>query len=242
MKAKKPDNGQNQDQMIPKQKESSKEPEVQETAKQPGQAFEVSDQEEIEYLEQEQGERKLSCRDESETTAEITAEEQNLIKKLETELDNKEKELTQFKTMAEEYKDKYLRALAELDNFKKRAEKEKEEFYQYALSDLLKEILSVIDNFERALKTSPENTEDKTLREGVELIYRMLLNLISRYGVTPIELKDNKFDPAIHHALAVEESEEVHDPKIKEELQKGYFIHNRLLRPTMVKVIIPKKN
>ncbi len=242
MRSKKPENSQNQDQMIKKQKDSSSVSEAQETKNQSDQSFQVSDQEEIEYLEQEQADKNLSCGDQGEPEVASTEKEQKLIKQSGAKLDNKEKELARFKTMAEEYKDKYLRALAELDNFKKRTEKEKEDFYQYALSDLLKEILSIIDNLERALKATQENIEDEPIREGIELIYRMLLNLVSKYGVTPIEIKDNKFDPAIHHALTAEESEEVQEPKIKEELQKGYFIHNRLLRPTMVKVIIPKKN
>jgi len=101
--------------------------------------------------------------------------------------------------------------------------------------------LPIIDNFERALKT-PEDTDGKTFREGIDLIYRMLLNFLARHGVKPIELKDNRFDPTLHHALASEESEEVSEPQIKEELQKGYLIHDRLLRPTMVKVLVPKKN
>jgi molecular chaperone GrpE len=238
MKTKKSESNQEKDKTQETKKESSEKIIVEETENQPNQAFKVSDQEEIEYLQKAEEERTAPCA----AAAEPGASEEELIKKLETELELKEKELAQFKSLVEEFKDKYLRALAELDNVRKRTEKEKEEFYQFALSDLFKEILTVIDNFERALKTSDEETDGKTLREGVELIYRMLLNLIKKFGVTPIELKDNKFNPAIHQALASEESEEVSEPEVKEELQKGYFIHNRLLRPTMVKVIIPKKN
>lgn len=205
---------------------------------QPGQTFKVSEQEEIEYLEQEKEEKDLVCS--SSEAREQPREE--LIQKLQAELENKNHELEQLQKAVEELKEKFLRAAAELDNVRKRAERDKEEFYQYALSDLLRDILPIIDNFERALKSAEASTDGQTFREGVELIYRMLLNLIRKYGVKPIELKDNRFDPNLHHALASEESDEVSEPLIKEELQKGYLIHNRLLRPTMVKVIIPKKD
>jgi len=206
--------------------------------------FEVTEQEEIEYLNTEREEETETC--EKEGIPEVSSKEQEekssqLIEKLQEEIKVKETEIKELQQQLEELKDKYLRQLAELDNVRKRTEREKEDYFQYALTDLLREILPIIDNFERALKT-PDEVDGRTFREGVELIYRMLLNLLQRHGVRPIELQNDKFDPNLHHALASEESDEVSEPKIKEELQKGYFIHNRLLRPTMVKVIIPKKN
>jgi len=217
---------------------------IKETGPQPGPGFKVSEEEEIEYLNQEEEERTASCKVESggADSGAKKEETEKIIQELKKELELKEKENADLKNQIEELKDKFLRSVAELENVRKRIEKDKEEFYQYALSDLLKEILTIIDNFERALKTSEEETDGKTFREGVELIYRMLLNLLRKHGVRPIELGDKKFDPALHHALSSEESEEVSEPEIKEELQKGYLIHNRLLRPTMVKVVIPKKN
>lgn len=204
--------------------------------------FELSEQEEIEFLDLKAENKPDICEAKEKVEPSAEKEKEEMISKLSEELEAKEKEIAQLKNQVEELKDKFLRSLAELDNVRKRVEKEKEEYYQYALSDLLREILPIIDNFERALKTPEEETDGKTFKEGVELIYRMLLNLLRKYGVTPIELQDKKFDPTIHHALASEESDEVSEPEIKEELQKGYLIHNRLLRPTMVKVIIPKKN
>lgn len=204
--------------------------------------FELSEQEEIEFLDLKAENKPDVCEAKEKVEPSAEKEKEEMISKLSEELEAKEKEIAQLKIQVEELKDKFLRSLAELDNVRKRVEKEKEEYYQYALSDLLREILPIIDNFERALKTPEEETDGKTFKEGVELIYRMLLNLLRKYGVTPIELQDKKFDPTIHHALASEESDEVSEPEIKEELQKGYLIHNRLLRPTMVKVIIPKKN
>ncbi|MCR4396731.1 MAG: nucleotide exchange factor GrpE [Candidatus Saccharicenans sp.] len=211
---------------------------VKEKESQPEPIFKVSEQEEIEYLEQEKEEKDQTC---SAPPAQEPSPEE-LIQKLQAELEKKNRELEQLKQAVEELKEKFLRAAAELDNVRKRTERDKEEFFQYALSDLLRDTLPIIDNFERALKSAEAETNGQTFREGVELIYRMLLNLIRKYGVRPIELQDNKFDPSLHHALASEESAEVSEPQVMEELQKGYLIHNRLLRPTMVKVIIPKKN
>lgn len=207
----------------------------------PEASFKVSQQEEIEYLQEEREEKEASC-PASREPEEAQSDLKETIDKLQAELEGKEREIAELRKAVEELKDKFLRSVAELDNVRKRTEREKEEFFQYALSDLLRDILPILDNFERALKTSEEEADGKTFREGVELIYRMLLNLVKKHGVRPIELEDNKFDPSLHHALVSEESEEVSEPEIKEELQKGYLLHNRLLRPTMVKVIIPKKN
>lgn len=209
------------------------------TGPEPG--FKISDQEGIEYLQEERKETGISRAATSEPRT-VQEDLEKAINGLQTVLKEKDQEIAQLKTAVEELKDRYLRSVAELDNIRKRTEREKEEFYQFALSDLFRDILPIIDNFERALKTSEEETDGKTFREGVELIYRMLVNLIKKHGVRPIEIMDNKFDPSLHQALISEESPEVSEPEVKEELQKGYMIHNRLLRPTMVKVIIPKKN
>ncbi|HPU93141.1 MAG TPA: nucleotide exchange factor GrpE [Candidatus Saccharicenans sp.] len=200
--------------------------------------------EEIEYLEINSAEQSSGPRSEQTEASglEGTSGDQDIdMARLESALEAREKEISELKNQIEELKDKFLRVLADMDNLRKRTAREKEEFKEYALSEVFKELLPIIDNFERALKT-PEDTDGKTFREGIDLIYRMLLNFLARHGVKPIELKDNRFDPTLHHALASEESEEVSEPQIKEELQKGYLIHDRLLRPTMVKVLVPKKN
>ncbi len=200
---------------------------------------EEGEQEEIEYLNLEREEEGKGAEVKVKTKDEI--DESKIIEKLKLELRSKEEELEQLRRTVDELRDKFLRSLAELDNVRKRVEREKEEYYQYALTDLMKEMLPIIDNFERALKTLDEGN-GKTLKEGVELIYRMLIKLLSKYGVTPIEISDRRFDPNLHHALSSEESDEVEDVEIVEELQKGYLINNRLLRPSMVRVKVPKKN
>ncbi|MDI6845922.1 MAG: nucleotide exchange factor GrpE [Candidatus Saccharicenans sp.] len=203
--------------------------------------FKVSEQEEIEYIQTEMEEKEESCAGET-AARETESGMEKLIEQLKSEIKQKEEEISRLKETLEELRDKFLRAVAEAENVRKRTEREKEEFYQYALADLLRDLLPVVDNFERALKSAGDEANGKTFREGVELIYRMMLNLLKKYGVRPIEIQDRKFDPNLHQALASEESTEVTEPEIKEELQKGYLIHNRLLRPSMVKVLIPKKN
>lgn len=156
------------------------------------------------------------------------------LKKKEAEIRNLKKEL-------QETKDQLLRKLADLENFRKRIEKEKSDYIQYALSGLLLELVAIVDNFERALQSAAGDGDVKTFREGVELIFRMFQNLLAKNGVRPIILKDRAFDPNFHHAMTVSESDDVKDPEVEEELQKGYMHHDRLLRPTLVKVVVPKK-
>jgi molecular chaperone GrpE len=140
----------------------------------------------------------------------------------------------------EQLREETLRKMAEMENHRKRLEREKTEFYQYALSEFIRELLIILDNFERALESKDQGSE-KSFREGIEMIHKQYTDLIMKQGVNPIEIKDNKFDPHIHQAFITEESENVQEPEIKEELQKGYTLHNRLLRPSLVKVVVPKK-
>lgn len=162
-------------------------------------------------------------------------------KGLKDKLRKKDAEIKRLQKELDELKETYLRKLADMENLRKRFERERGEYQQYALSGLLLELLGIADNFERALQSAPAAGDGKTLREGVELILRMFQNLLAKNGVRPIVLEGRAFDPTFHHAMAVEESGEVAEPEIEEELQRGYLHHDRLLRPTLVKVRVPKK-
>jgi molecular chaperone GrpE len=162
-------------------------------------------------------------------------------KHLKEKLKKRDDEIKHLRKELGELKEAHLRRLADMENLRKRFEREKAEFQQYALSDLLLELLVIGDNFERALQSVPPGEDGKTYREGVELISRMLRSLLAKHGVRPIELESRAFDPNFHQAMVVEESVEFDEPTIEEELQKGYMIHDRLLRPTLVKVLVPKK-
>ncbi|MBM3297699.1 MAG: nucleotide exchange factor GrpE [Candidatus Aminicenantes bacterium] len=142
----------------------------------------------------------------------------------------------------EEYKDKYLRTLAEAENQRKRAEREKSEYLQFALADSIKDFLEVVDSLERALSVA-NGAENAGFREGVSRIHKQFLDVLAKKGVAPIpEAAGGPFDPNIHQALTTEQSEAVEEPVVAEELQRGYRIHERLLRPSLVRVLVPKKD
>lgn len=161
-------------------------------------------------------------------------------KGLRGKLKKKEAEAKELRKELEEFKDKYLRKLAEIENLRKRFAREREEYLQYALQDFLLELLVVLDNFERALKTG-EPTDGKSFQEGVEMISRQYLDLLKKKGIRPVEIGDKKFDPNVHHAVIIQEAEGLEEPEIAEELQRGYWLGDRLLRPAMVRVLVPKK-
>ncbi|MGD2246071.1 MAG: nucleotide exchange factor GrpE [Candidatus Aminicenantes bacterium] len=166
---------------------------------------------------------------------------QSSAQSLKDKLKKKEADLKLLKKENERLNELNLRKMADMENLKKRLEREKTEFYQYALSEFLKELFIVLDNFERALESQDgENT--KSFREGVEMIYKQFQDMLIKFGARPIEIKGNKFDPHLHQAFITEESEDVQEPEVVEELQRGYTLHNRLLRPALVKVAVPKKS
>ena len=162
------------------------------------------------------------------------------IQTLKSRLSKKEKEYKSLKHEKEELRDKLLRIAAEMDNLRKRVEREKEEYYQFALSEFMKELLVVADNFERALE-SEDDENGKSFRDGMKLIHKQYMDLLMKKGLKPLDFKNNKFDPNLHQAFVTEESEEVEEPEIGEEYQKGYSLHDKLIRPALVKVIVPKK-
>ena len=139
-------------------------------------------------------------------------------------------------TEAQENYDRYLRLAAELENIKKRQEREVSELRQFANDNLLKELLPVLDNLERALEHGRQAEAPEALMEGLDLVRQDFLKVLGRFGVTPINSVGERFDPAFHHAVLEEEAPEVEDQTVLKELQKGYLLQNRLLRPAMVVV------
>ena len=127
-----------------------------------------------------------------------------------------------------------------MENLRKRFERDRHDYLQYALGDFLKELLGVLDNFERALENR-EGAGGEGFFEGVKMIHRQYLDLLQKKGVRPVEPKDRSFDPAVQQAVLTEETETVDEPVVAEELQRGYLLNDRLLRPALVKVLVPKK-
>jgi len=137
---------------------------------------------------------------------------------------------------AEEHYDRLLRLAADLENIKKRQEREVAELRQFANENLLKELLPVLDNLERAQEHGRQSEAPEALMEGLDLVNQDFLKVLARFGVTPIDCVGERFDPAYHHAVMEEEAPEVEDQTVLKELQKGYLLQNRLLRPAMVVV------
>lgn len=141
----------------------------------------------------------------------------------------------------DEFKDKYLRGLAEMDNFRKRMRKEKEEYQKYALNEFFIDLLQIYDNLERALKAKGLDT-DKGIISGVEMIRRQFLDLLKKNHVLEIDALGKPFDPAFHEALSKEEREGISQPVVVEIYQKGFTFKDKLLRPVLTKVAIPVAN
>ena len=131
--------------------------------------------------------------------------------------------------------DRLLRATAEFDNFRKRTERERREFAEWAAADLLGDVLAVVDDFERALAVEAP-PEAAKYRAGVELIHRQLLDLLKKRGVQALEVVGADFDPTLHQAVAYDESPGARDGQIVNELRRGYRLGDRLLRPALVRV------
>jgi molecular chaperone GrpE len=166
--------------------------------------------------------------------------ETDQVHKLKEKLELRERESEALRREIADWKDRSLRTAAEMDNARKRLEREKSEFLQYAQAELFKELLGVLDNFERARRTG-DGGEGQGLQVGLELIHKQFTDLLRKRGVTPVERDDRLFDPAVHQAIFTEEKEGVTEAEVGEELQRGYFLHDRLLRPALVKVWLPKK-
>ena len=129
--------------------------------------------------------------------------------------------------------DRLLRTAAEFDNYRKRMDRERRELADYTAGEAIKDLLPIIDNLERALQAS---AQDDPLRKGVELIHKQMLEMLRKRGVTPIEALGADFDPNVHEAVTHEESDQHREGEVMEELQRGYKVGERLLRPAMVKV------
>jgi molecular chaperone GrpE len=135
----------------------------------------------------------------------------------------------------DELKDRWLRKTAEFDNYRKRVERERREQADQAVVDLLQDLLPIVDDFDRAL-TVDAGEGGAAYRKGIELIHGKLNDLLRRYGVTPIEALGADFDPNLHQAVLHEASPDHREGEVIGELQRGYMIRDRLLRPAMVKV------
>jgi molecular chaperone GrpE len=133
--------------------------------------------------------------------------------------------------------DRLARAQAEFDNARKRATREQQEYRDYAQADTIKALLPILDSFERALRAKPSgNSQDIEFRNGIDLIYKQLQDALLKLGLRPIEAEGQAFDPHVHEAIEMVDTDEADDQTVINELQRGYRLKERLLRPAMVRV------
>lgn len=154
---------------------------------------------------------------------------------------SQEERLEQLAKENEQLQEKFVRLMADFDNFRKRASKEKSDIIQFGNEGLLKDILPVIDNIERLLKYSYEESRWKNFQEGIELLLAEINKTLANYGVEPIEALGKPFDPNLHQAMQRAETDEVEANTVVEVFQKGYVYRGRLLRPSLVVVAVPAK-
>jgi molecular chaperone GrpE len=141
----------------------------------------------------------------------------------------------------EAQQDRYLRTVAEFDNVRKRSAREREEYTRYANESLLRDILPVLDNLDRAMQAA-RSEPTTSLATGVELIQRELLRVLEKYGVTPFTSVGQPFDPERHEAIARVQSADLPDMAVAAETARGYLLHGRVLRPAMVTVAVAPDN
>lgn len=159
-------------------------------------------------------------------------------KELEQELETLSEELERVSGELEETKDKFLRGLADFDNYRKRVSREREQLVRCANEDLIKRLLEVVDNLERALEAATETEDLGAFKKGVELIYEHLREILTKEGLCPIACMGEAFDPNFHEAVMALEKEGEEPEKVIEEVQKGYTLDGRVIRPS--KVVVSK--
>ncbi len=159
-------------------------------------------------------------------------EKEKGIEELKKKLEETEKE-------AKDHYERLLRVAADFENYKKRAAKEKEEWVKFANEDLLKAVLPFIDNLERAVNHAEKVKDTGVMIEGVRLTLQQLLQILNKFGVSPIESIGKPFDPTFHEAMLMVETDQHQPNQVVEEFQKGYLLNDRLLRPATVSVSKP---
>jgi molecular chaperone GrpE len=145
-------------------------------------------------------------------------------------------ELDAAKQQAEEFRQRWLRAQADFDNFRRRTRLEKEDMLKYASMGLIGQLLPVVDNFERAIAASESSRDFDALFKGLEMIYKQLMQVLEQEGLKPIEAVGQPFNPEYHQAVMQVQSEEHGEGIVVDELQKGYMLKEKVLRPSMVSV------
>ncbi len=159
---------------------------------------------------------------------------------LQAEIEALRKKVSDLEEENSQLKDQYLRKQADFENFRKRMFREKDEAIKYANSNLLSDLITIIDDFERAIKAGAEATDVESFRAGIEMIEKQFTGMLERkYGLKRFDSEGEEFDPEKHEAINTEESSDHDTPVVLEDYQKGYLLHDRVLRHAKVKVSVP---
>ena len=191
----------------------------------------MTEQEKDTVLEEENAETEAEQTVEAAPEAEETADDAKEDKKSKKK-DKKDKKDLQI----EELTDKYVRTMAEWENYRKRTEKEKSAMYEIGARDIIEKILPVVDNFERGLAAIPEEDKTTPVADGMDKIYKQLTKMLEDAGVKEIEAKGKEFDPNLHNAVMHVDDESLGENVVAEVLQKGYTYRESVVRHSMVKV------
>ena len=168
-------------------------------------------------------------------------EKEEVLKNIEEELSETKKLVQEKDNLSKEYLRHLERLHADFDNYKKRQEKKQKEFIELANAELLNNLLSVVDNLERALDSTKNNKNAKAIKEGVNNTLKEFHNILNKEGVKPIQSIGHRFDPYRHEAVMKTETDKHSEDIVTEEFQKGYYIKSKVLRPAMVKVAVSTK-
>ncbi|CUC93490.1 TPA: nucleotide exchange factor GrpE [Staphylococcus aureus] len=152
------------------------------------------------------------------------------------EIDPKDQKINELQQLADENEEKYLRLYAEFENYKRRIQKENEINKTYQAQRVLTDVLPAIDNIERALQIEGDDETFKSLQKGVQMVHESLINALKDNGLEVIKTEGEAFDPNIHQAVVQDDNPDFESGEITQELQKGYKLKDRVLRPSMVKV------
>lgn len=186
-------------------------------------ATEHNDEKEIELNNQEKNQSSVVVDNEDEAQEDLVQEDlEKIIADLKAEIEEKE--------------NRYLRLYADFENFRRRTKKEMEAAEKYRAQSLISNILPAIDNFERALQIEVDNDQAKSVLEGVEMVYRAIIDALKQEGAEQIEAVGQEFDPNLHEAIMQIEDDNFGPNTVVEEFQKGYKLNDRVIRPSMVKV------
>jgi len=165
-------------------------------------------------------------------------EKKELIKKLEDKLLETKKIAQEKENLSKEYLEHLKRLQADFENYKKRQEKKKKEFIEFANEELINKLLSIVDNLERALESTKNENSIEAISQGINNILKEFYNILNKEGVRAIKSINHKFDPYKHEAIMSFETDKYPEDTVTEEFRKGYYIKSKVLRPAMVKVAV----